>query len=121
MQESRALGTIYLGAIVLIQGRTYLVRDVHVGSPKVAFAAPVKEPYFTKFRDSLSVTLQRRAETARGGWIHSGPALLTVQPLGFKKIWRKTLEVWATHGHGGLASNAHERSLASRRSLSSVT
>lgn len=115
---------LYVGAIVLVQGRTFLVKDVVSDPEKIAYAMPAKVPYFTKFRDSLSIVLQHRAQTARGGWIHCGPAILTVQPLGFKKIWRKTLEV---RGDGSGVGRVSSRPLpastcvAPRRSLSSAT
>lgn len=76
-----------------MQGRTYEVYPLDTGPAKTAVAKPVKVNYFTKMSDHLSIILQHRVETARGGWIHCGSALLSVEARAFKKIRRRTFEV----------------------------
>ena len=92
-QESRALLQFFPGAIVYYSGTTYKVLTLDTGHGKCAHARPVKEKYFTKLRDSLRITLEQRSSTAQGGWIHKGPAVITVQPLGYTKISKLTLQV----------------------------
>ena len=104
---------------MLQQGRTYLVREIDTGPGKVALARPTNVPYTTKFRDALSITMLQRGESASDGWIHAGPARVTAEPLGFKKVSRQTMQVRTSAvasrmtliQHGGCAFLAGSRIL----------
>jgi ATP-dependent helicase YprA (DUF1998 family) len=97
VDEARAFAEAYPGAILLLQGATYLVERLETCLEKAAFVRQVVEPYYTAVRDTCTISTLQRTQSASDGVTHRGPAQITMRVLGYSKIWKRTGQARAVY------------------------
>nr|XP_043614389.1 uncharacterized ATP-dependent helicase YprA [Erigeron canadensis] len=104
VEESKAFFQVYDGAVYMHQGKTYLVKNLDI-STKVALCLEADLKYYTKTRDYTDVevvgghiaypakicNIQKSRISAQ-----SNPCKVTTTWFGFRRIWRRSNQVFDT-------------------------
>jgi len=86
---SRAFFEVYPGAVILVQGRQFMVVKLDLES-HVAHTRPVKVEWATASRNHTDVNVVKRWEATPDGCVGAGSAAVIANVWGYRKYWLST-------------------------------